>query len=274
MSLLMTTRTTLARLAGVWFAIMLGASSAALAQSVDPGVGSGAEAPGNAPNAAPDSAPDSSILPRIPSPEEREALRRHDRENRAAENETPESKTAETETGRPDAAADAGEAEDEKNPAAALDRAFADLKSDDEEVRAKAEARISRIWQRSGSASMDLLLQRAKTAIEREDYDTALLHLTDLVTLRPEFAEGWHLRAQVHFQREDFGAAIADIGEALAREERHFAALTGLGLLLETIGRESDALAMFRRALELHPNMEAAKEAVERLSPVVDGRGA
>lgn len=161
-----------------------------------------------------------------------------------------------------------------EDPEGALDRAFADLKTDDEQAQAEAVAVIERIWSRSGSASMDLLFQRAKDALAREDLDAAILHLTDLVTLAPDFAEGWHLRARAYFQQEEYGAAIADIGHVLALEDRHFLALAGLGTLFEAIGEEKKALDAFRRALEFFPGLPPAKEAVERLETEVEGRQA
>ena len=161
-----------------------------------------------------------------------------------------------------------------EDPEAALERAFVDLKSDDEMVHTAAVSVIERIWSRSGSPSMDLLLSRGKKALESEDYDAALVHLTDLVTLAPDFAEGWHLRARVHFERDDLGAAISDIGNVLAIEERHFLALAGLGTLFEQIGEQEQALDAFRRALDLFPSLTPAKEAVERLETEVEGREA
>ncbi len=164
--------------------------------------------------------------------------------------------------------------DEDLDPAEALERAFADLKSDDEEAQAKASQTIVKLWSRSGSAAMDLLLQRARTALERKDLDAAQEHLTDLVTLAPEFAEGWHARAQIHALRDDYGAALFDLAETIALEQRHFLAFAELGALLEDLGREEEALTAFRRALAIHPGFDAVKNAIERLSPTIDGRDA
>lgn len=164
--------------------------------------------------------------------------------------------------------------EEDLDPAAALDKAFADLKSEDETTRAQAGQRIVKLWSRSGSASMDLLLQRGRDAIEREDYAAAKEHLTDLVTLAPGFAEGWHMRAQVHAMQDDYAGALLDLAETVAIEQRHFLAFAELGALLEDLGHEQEALKAFRSALEIFPAFEPAKNAVERLAPSVDGRGA
>ncbi|MEM7177350.1 MAG: hypothetical protein AAF503_06575, partial [Pseudomonadota bacterium] len=42
--------------------------------------------------------------------------------------------------------------------------------------------------------------------------------------------------------------------------------------MLDRLGDEEGAMQAYRRTLEIHPNLEPAQEAVERLSPEVDGR--
>ena len=90
--------------------------------------------------------------------------------------------------------------------------------------------------------------------------------------LAPEFAEGWNRRATVHFLRGDYGASVADIMRVLELEPRHFGALSGLGIILDRLDRKSEALAVFRRALEIHPHLDGASEAVDRLTPTVEGQ--
>jgi Flp pilus assembly protein TadD len=72
--------------------------------------------------------------------------------------------------------------------------------------------------------------------------------------------------------QKDFGRALADIREVLAREPRHFGALSGLGIILQEIGDDRHALDAFRRALAIHPHLERVPEMVKKLSDKVDGR--
>jgi Flp pilus assembly protein TadD len=72
--------------------------------------------------------------------------------------------------------------------------------------------------------------------------------------------------------KKDFGRALSDIREVLAREPRHFGALSGLGIILQEIGEDRHALDAFRRALAIHPHLERVPEMVKKLSDKVDGR--
>ena len=127
-------------------------------------------------------------------------------------------------------------------------------------------------WSRSGSPSMDLLLQRGRKAIEEEDFEAAIEHLTALVDHAPDFAEGWNLRATAFFRAERFGLALEDIRRALALNPDHFAAMTGLGIILENLGQETDALEVFRRAATINPHREDVNEAIDRLERELEGK--
>ena len=153
-----------------------------------------------------------------------------------------------------------------------LDALFAALSVADAQSAKSLQRKIMSEWARSESDADTLLLSRATKAREREDYEGALLFLDDLTRLSPDFAEAWNRRATVHFLREDYGRAVADIARVLAIEPRHFGALSGLGIILDRLERDADALAAFRRALEIHPHLEGAAEAVERLTPIVEGQ--
>lgn len=161
---------------------------------------------------------------------------------------------------------------DAADRAEALDGLFAALAEAGESEWEPLQQQIMARWARSPSPSMTLLLARATRAMEREDFETALAFLDDLVRLAPDFPEAWNRRATLHFLREDYGRSLADIQRTLALEPRHFGAMAGLGIILDRLDREAEALRVYRRALEIHPHLEGAKEAVERLTLEVEGR--
>ena len=100
----------------------------------------------------------------------------------------------------------------------------------------------------------------------------ALKLLNSVIEIKPDFVEAWNRRATVYYVQKDFGRALADIREVLAREPRHFGALSGLGIILQEIGDDRHALDAFRRALAIHPHLERVPEMVKKLSDKVDGR--
>jgi len=155
---------------------------------------------------------------------------------------------------------------------AELDALFGELAASDDTAWQPIQQRIRVLWSQSPSPSMTFLLSRATEALEKQDYERAEALLDDLVRLAPDFAEGWNKRATLYFLREQYGEALADIEVTLALEPRHFGALSGLGNIMERLDRPRLAIQVYRRALELHPHLEAAQEAVERLAPIADGR--
>jgi tetratricopeptide (TPR) repeat protein len=155
-----------------------------------------------------------------------------------------------------------------------LDRLFEALKVAPDEDSAKyIENRIWAIWLASTSDTANLLMGRSKTALDGKDYDLAIKLLDAIIDIRPDFAEAWNRRATVYYSRKDYGRAVADIREVLAREPRHFGALSGLGIILQEVGDEKRALEAFRRALAIHPKLERIPELAKRLSDKIDGQG-
>ena len=159
-----------------------------------------------------------------------------------------------------------------QSPAERLDALFASLADADPTDAERLEREIMRLWSRSGSDSMDFLLRRGREAMDKEEHEKAVEHLTALVDLAPGFVEGWNTRATAHFLAKDYWASMQDIQRTLALEPRHFGALVGLGTILEQTGDEAGALRAYRAALEVNPHLEPSVKAVERLGVKVDGR--
>ena len=142
----------------------------------------------------------------------------------------------------------------------------------DDETARMIENRIWALWFVSGSATADLLMSRVKAAIEGKDDDLALQLLDAIIELKPDYVEAWNRRATVHFTKKDYGRAIADIGQVLAREPRHFGAMTGLGMILQDIGEDKRALEIYRRALAVDPRLQKIPDVVKTLTEKVEGR--
>jgi tetratricopeptide (TPR) repeat protein len=152
-----------------------------------------------------------------------------------------------------------------------LDALFEGLRGQDPSAAMQIEARIYDIWSKSGSASMDLLLERGRKALNEGDTILAVEHFTALIDHAPEFAEGYNARATSFFQDGKYGLALADIQQTLSLNPRHFGAMSGLALILEEIGRPEDALEAWREVEAIHPHREGLSDAVRRLETQVEG---
>jgi tetratricopeptide (TPR) repeat protein len=154
-----------------------------------------------------------------------------------------------------------------------LDFLFEALKAAPDADAAKlVEGRIWSLWLASGSDTADLLMSRVKTATEAKDTKLALQLLDAVIQLRPDYVEAWNRRATIHFSNKDYSKSLADIRQVLAREPRHFGALTGLGVIMQEFNEDKFALEAFRRALAVNPHLQKVPDFVKSLTEKVEGR--
>lgn len=155
-----------------------------------------------------------------------------------------------------------------------IDDLFAQLQGKPEGFDARVlEKTILNVFSQSGSATTDLLMDRAASVFLEDDVSVALSLLNRVTQLQPNFAEGFHKRSQVYFMQQDYASAMSDLQMVLQLEPRHFVAIKELGFVLLETGDEVGALKAFRMALALNPHMEDVQHAIKRLSPDVEGRG-
>ena len=161
-----------------------------------------------------------------------------------------------------------------EEPAARLDQLFADLKrAGDERGAERVSNRIREQWARSGSASIDLLMQWAQKAIDEQKHDVAFDFLDQVVLLAPAYAEGWNRRATLHFAMDDYSKAMADIVRTLQLEPRHFGALSGMAVILRNEGRNQAAIHAYQRLLDVYPMLREAQIELGKLADEVAGQG-
>ena len=139
----------------------------------------------------------------------------------------------------------------EVSKAERIDTLLASLKSEtDADAANEMENAVLALWLESGSDTVDLLMQWTLKAMEEKQYPRALDFLDRIILLDPGYVEGWNKRATVYFLMDDYGQSIADIGKVLEIEPRHFGALSGLGIMMRSIGDDKRAIAAFRAALD------------------------
>jgi tetratricopeptide (TPR) repeat protein len=154
-----------------------------------------------------------------------------------------------------------------------LDFLFEALKIAPDAASAKhVEDRIWALWSASGSDTANLLMTRAKAATEAQDVDLALKLLDAIVEVKPDYIEGWNRRATLYYMKKDLGRSLADLRQVLAREPRHFGALSGLGLIMQELGEDERALEVYKRLIAIHPHMQRSPDLLKTLKLKVEGR--
>ncbi len=143
---------------------------------------------------------------------------------------------------------------------------------DEESAKAIADA-IERIWQFSGSPTIDVLMERSAKALAEKKNDLAIKLLNYAVEIAPDFTEAWNRRAYVHFLQNDFERALGDLRRTLALDPNHFKALEGLAQILREVGQKRGALQAFKKLLDVHPYWSGAQQAIDELERDVEGQG-
>jgi tetratricopeptide (TPR) repeat protein len=143
---------------------------------------------------------------------------------------------------------------------------------DEESAKAVADA-IERIWQFSGSPTLDVLMERSAKALVEKKNDLALKLLDFAVELAPDFTEAWNRRAYVHFLKSDYERALGDLRRTLALDPNHFKALEGLAQILREVGQKRGALQAFKKLVDVHPYWANAQQAIDELEREVEGQG-
>jgi tetratricopeptide (TPR) repeat protein len=161
-------------------------------------------------------------------------------------------------------AASVGARADQKDPR--LDALFAELQTATGTLRAQTlSQQIWAIWVASDNPEVNRLMSEGTDAMAVQDYRTALTDFTKMITIAPDFAEGWNKRATVLWLLNDYEGSMADVDKTLALEPRHFGALWGLGTMDAALERDEEAIAAFERALAVNPHMEGVREQIEVL---------
>lgn len=122
-------------------------------------------------------------------------------------------------------------------------------------VRGIAEQGLWVLWTRSGDKAIDALMAKAAEQMQEQRFNEAIATLSEVIRRRPAFAEGWNRRATVLYLAGEYEKSLADCDEVMKRNPQHFGALAGYGQIYFQLERYDKAIAYWRRALEVNPNM-------------------
>ena len=137
------------------------------------------------------------------------------------------------------------------------------LRDADPFVRAIAGQALWLLWSRSGDAEADRLLADGSAQMQAGNLEAAIETFGALIRRRPGFAEGWNKRATAYYLAGDYKRSLADCDEVMKRNPRHFGALSGYGQIYFQLEQYDKAIAWWRRALEVNPNLEGLEENIE-----------
>jgi len=146
------------------------------------------------------------------------------------------------------------------------------LGDDDEVVRVLAESSVWQVWSRSGDPDADSLLQVGIDQMSHGDGAAAVETFSKVIQKKPDFAEAWNKRATVYFLMGENEKSLKDCDEVIKRNPAHFGALAGYGQIYLRLDQPEQALAYFRRALRINPNMTGVQQVIPELEQLLSAR--
>lgn len=155
-----------------------------------------------------------------------------------------------------------------------LENLYALLATAENETTGKEIAAvIERLWLFGHGDTVFVLIQRATKALSEKNQDLAMKLLDAVVDIAPDYAEGWHQRAVVHYTRNDVTRALGDLRRVLALDGNHYKALEGLSRMLEESGNNKGALAAHRKLMSVNPFWPDSEQRLRELEREAEGQG-
>ena len=148
---------------------------------------------------------------------------------------------------------------------AELPALFKTLRDQDDLVRALSENSIWQVWSRSGDPKVDGLFAVGVEQMNHGQGQAAIDTFTEIIRLKPDFAEGWNKRATVYFLIGEYDKSLRDCDEVVRRNPQHWGALSGYGQIYLHLDKPEQALAYFERAVAVNPNLHQLESMIEQL---------
>jgi tetratricopeptide (TPR) repeat protein len=143
--------------------------------------------------------------------------------------------------------------------------AVAALLHDDDGMTADlAENVLWAIWFRAGGI-LDERLALAVRLISQGDLGGAVNQITDVLGIRPDYAEAYHQLSLIFFLRGDYRQAILNCRATLLLNPWHFGAMSTLGHCHAAVGHLDQAYSAYQRALQLHPRLQGVRQALRQI---------
>ena len=124
-------------------------------------------------------------------------------------------------------------------------------------------------WYQSNDSGVTELMQLGEVSMRQAKYDEAVAYFSEIISIAPEFAEGWNRRATAYYLIGEYNLSTDDVDKTLALEPRHFGALSGQGMIYMQLQQREMALQYMERALEVNPHLQSVRSSVKALRQLI-----
>ena len=125
------------------------------------------------------------------------------------------------------------------------------------------------IWSIAENVEAQEIFDKGSKMMDRGSFDEAIKLFTQVINLKPDFAEGWNKRATALFLNGELEASITDIEKTLELEPRHFGALDGLAEIYLIQDNLLGAAATYKRILEIIPTSKKSQDRLKLINELI-----
>ena len=155
-----------------------------------------------------------------------------------------------------------------------LNELFEQLKKNNNvSIAFEIEMKIWNIWSRHPTdENLTKLLANGSVLMSEGKLEEAYKIFSAIIESEPDWAEGWNKRATVLYLMGRYQDSLNDIDEVLQRENRHFGALSGQGLVQTKLENYEKAIKSYQAAQKIYPSIKTAKIMIPQLEELIKGR--
>ena len=139
------------------------------------------------------------------------------------------------------------------------------LRDSDRVINEVAEHAMWLIWFRSGTPQANHELARGAQAIERKDFEHAIMHFDRAIAHCPDFPEPYNQKAIALYLLERYDESIELAKQAVERMPWHFGALAGMGHCYAHLDRPREAVENYEKALAINPHLDCLRQTISHL---------
>ena len=155
-----------------------------------------------------------------------------------------------------------------------LNKLFNQLKNNSNASMAfEVEMKIWNIWSTHPSQeNLTQLLANGSNLMTQHKLNKAYETFSKVISLDPNWAEGWNKRATLLYMLGRYQESQEDIDEVLKLEKRHFGALSGQGLVQTELKNYEKAINSYKEVQKIYPSMQAPKVMIPHLKELIKGQ--